>query len=218
MRTLIVACRTIEDELELARREVGCDLPIRWIESGLHNWPNRLRDRLQQELDAITDADRVLLAFGYCGNSVVGLTTGDFELIVPKADDCITLMLGSCARREEVSAEKATYFLTPGYLDHEANLWSEYGALVAKRGKEKADWVYTAMLQHYRRLGVIETGSFELQPFFERTRPIAETFKLDHEVIPGTTSYLCRLLTGPWDEAFLTIGPHDTLSLDRIFS
>jgi hypothetical protein len=218
MRTLIVACRTIEDELELARREVGCDLPTRWIESGLHNWPNRLRDRLQQELDAITDTDRVLLAFGYCGNSVVGLTTGEFEMIVPKADDCITLMLGSCARREEVSTEKATYFLTPGYLDHEANLWSEYKTLVAKRGKDKADWVYAAMLQHYRRLGIIETGSFDTTSFFERTRPIAETFKLDHEVIAGTTSYLRRLLTGPWDDGFLTIGPRETLSLDKIFS
>ena len=217
MRTLIVACRTIAAELELAQREVGSGLPVSWVESGLHNWPDRLRFRLQQALDGVRDAERVLLAFGYCGNAVVGLTTGAFELILPRADDCISLMLGSCARREEVSREKATYFLTPGYLDHESNIWSEYQAFAARRGKEKADWVYASLLAHYRRLGIIDTGSFDVEPFLERTRPIAATFGLEHEVIPGTTQYLRRLLSGPWDEGFIRVGPAGTLTFEHVY-
>jgi hypothetical protein len=218
MRTLIIACRTIAEELELARREVGCDLPVSWIESGLHDWPDRLRTRLQQALDEVTDAERVLLAFGYCGNSVVGLTTGAYELILPRVDDCISLLLGSCARREEVSGEKATYFLTPGYLQHESNIWSVYQALVARRGKEMADRVYVTMLAHYRRLGIIDTGSFEVDPFVERTRPIAATFGLEHQVISGTTQYLRRLLSGPWDEGFVRIGPRQTLTFEDVYA
>jgi hypothetical protein len=217
MRTRIVACRTIADELHLACREAGCDLPVSWVESGLHNWPDRLRTRIQQVLDEVSDVDRVLLAFGYCGNSVVGLTVGEFELIVPRADDCISLMLGSCARREEVSAEKATYFLTPGYLEHESNIWSEYQAFAARRGHALADQIYATLLAHYRRLGIIDTGSFDVAGFVERTQPIAAAFKLDHEVIAGTTQYLRRLLTGPWDEGFIRIGPRETLTFDHVY-
>ena len=216
-RTRIVACRTIADELDVARRETGCDLAVSWVESGLHNWPDKLRVRIQQVIDGITDADRVLLAFGYCGNSVVGLTTGDFELIVPRVDDCISLMLGSCARREEVCAEKTTYFLTPGYLDHESNIWSEYQAFAARRGQKTADSVYAAILAHYRRLAVLDTGSFDVEAFVERTRPIAAAFHLGHEVIAGTTDYLRRLLTGPWDDGFIRIGPRDTLSFTHVY-
>jgi hypothetical protein len=217
VRTLIVACRTIKDELLLACREAGRDLPVSWVESGLHNWPDRLRARIQEVLDGITGADRVLLAFGYCGNSVVGLTSGPFELIVPRADDCITLMLGSGARREEVSAETGTYFLTPGYLEHESNIWSEYQAFAARRGAEMADRVYATLLAHYRRLGIIDTGSFDVDRFVERVRPIAATFGLQQQVIPGTTRYLQRLVTGPWDEGFITIGPRETLTFDHVY-
>jgi len=168
-------------------------------------------------LDDVSDAERVLLAFGYCGNAVVGLTAGAFELIVPRADDCISLMLGSCARRDEVSTEKATYFLTPGYLEHESNIWSEYQAFVARRGQEMADRIFASLLAHYRRLGIIDTGTFDVAPFLERTRPIAATFGLDHEVIPGTTGAFQRLLTGPWDEGFIRVGPRETLTFDHVY-
>jgi len=187
------------------------------VESGLHNWPDRLRTRIQQVLDGVTGADRVLLAFGYCGNAVVGLTSGPFELIAPRADDCITLMLGSGARREEVSAEMGTYFLTPGYLEHESNIWSEYQAFAARRGTEMADRVYATLLAHYRRLGIVDTGSFDVDRFVERVRPIAQTFGLQHQVIRGTTTYLRRLVTGPWDEGFIRVGPRETLTFDHVY-
>jgi hypothetical protein len=216
MTTQIIACRTIADELELARRETGCDLLVRWVDSGLHNRPDRLRTALQQALDEVTGTERVLMAFGFCGNAVVGLATGDFELVVPRVDDCISLMLGSTTRRQAISDEKGTYFLTRGYLEHESNIWSEYQAFAAKRGKALADSIYATLLEHYRRLGIIDTGAYELEPFVECTGPIAETFHLEREVLPGTTRYLQKLLTGPWDDEFIVVGPRSVVSFDRI--
>ena len=139
MGTVLLACRTIEDEVLRVASETGFAGEVRWIESGLHNRPEVLRGRLQEELDRIDGADTVLLAFGYCGNSLVGLTAGGFRLVFPRADDCITLLLGSCARRQEVSAEVGTYFLTKGWLEHETNLWAEHQAAVRKWGAERAE-------------------------------------------------------------------------------
>ena len=42
MKTCIVACKTLEDELALAAKRTGIELPVVWIESGLHNTPKLL--------------------------------------------------------------------------------------------------------------------------------------------------------------------------------
>ncbi len=217
MRTVLLACQTISDEVELARGRTGTSPPVRWIESGLHVRPEALRERLQRELDALSGVDQVLLAFGYCGNALVGLTAGAFRLVFPRADDCITLMLGSAERRQAIQSEAGTYFLTKGWLTHEANVWAEYRATVAKRGKDRADRIYATMLKHYTRLGVIDTGAYELPAFLDETRTIASTLNLRHTHFEGTLDWLCRLLTGPWDDGFITVGPHETVTVERIF-
>ena len=79
--------------------ETECSYPVMWIESGLHINPDSLRKRLQEELDHLGNIDRALLAFGYCGNALLGLRAEHFRLIFPRAEDCITLMLGSGPRR-----------------------------------------------------------------------------------------------------------------------
>ncbi len=217
MGTVLLACRTIEDEVLRVASETGFAGEVRWIESGLHNRPEVLRARLQEELDRIDGADTVLLAFGYCGNSLVGLTAGGFRLVFPRADDCITLLLGSCARRQEVSAEVGTYFLTKGWLEHETNLWAEHQAAVRKWGAERAERLRARMLAHYGRLAVVETGAYDLPAFVERTRPIAEALKLEHAVVPGSLLFLGKLLTGPWDEDFVSISPGETVTIERVF-
>ena len=217
MGTVLLACRTIEDEVLRVVGETGFAGELRWIESGLHNRPEVLRARLQVELDRVDGFDTVLLAFGYCGNSLVGLTARGFRLVFPRADDCITLLLGSSERRKEESAEVGTYFLTKGWLEHETNLWAEHQAAIRKWGAERAERLRARMLAHYGRLAVVETGAFDLPAFVERTGPIAETLQLDHAVVPGTLQFLCKLLTGPWDEGFLSFAPGETVTVERIF-
>jgi hypothetical protein len=217
MNTLIVACRTIAEELRVAVRQTGCQYPILWIESGLHIDPDSLRKRLQGELDHLENIGLVLLAFGYCGNALLGLRPGNCRLIFPRADDCITLMLGSGARRDEICRECGTYFLTRGWLDYERNIWVEYQASVERFGKEKARRIYRAMLRHYRRLGIIDTGAYDLGSFLERVQAIADGLELRPQVIQGTLDYIKKLLTGPWDEDFITINPGETVTMEHIF-
>jgi len=217
MGTVLLACRTIEGEVLKVAGDLGFAGGVRWVESGLHNRPEVLRSRLQEELDRIDGADVVLLAFGYCGNAVVGLTARGFRLVFPRADDCITLLLGSCARRQEISAEVGTYFLTKGWLEHETNLWAEHQASVRRWGAERAERLRARMLAHYGRLAVVETGAYDLPAFVERTRPIAAALKLEHAVVPGSLRLLAKLLTGPWDGDFMTFAPGETVTIERVF-
>lgn len=214
MRSIVVCCETIRDELTMAMKEIGCDYPVIWIESGLHNFPNRLKDRLQETLDSVNGFERVLMGFGFCGNAVVGLCAGDFELVLPRVDDCITMLLGSVSQKNQ---NERTYFLTKGWLDGERNIWWEYQYTINKYGLELGKEIYTAVLAGYRNLGILDTGAYDIDTLCSRTELIAHELGLEHKILPASTTYLSKLLTGPWpDNGFLTIRPYQEIRSDQL--
>lgn len=197
MKTAVVACRTIEDELGYVMRKTGTDYPVAWLESGLHNVPKRLNATLQETLDGIR-ADRVLMALGSCGNSLAGVRAGAFELIFPRVDDCISLLLGSVQRRMQVAEQYAAYFFTEGWLRGERNIWVEHEHMLEKYGEELTAELEKALYGHYRTLGLLDCGVKPVEPLVEGTKKIADGLHLTQQVIPATVSYIGELLTGPW--------------------
>lgn len=211
MGTVILACNTIANELNLAVKETGSVHPIFWIESGLHNYPKALKDQLQNQLDKFQNVDCVLLAFGFCGNAVLGLDTGNFQLVIPRADDCISLLIGSDEKRRTIGT-CGTYFLTKGWVDNEKNIWEEYKQTVKKYGRERTDRIFKTMFNHYHHLGIIDTGAYDLNSFLPTSEAMAKDLNLEHIIIPGTTEYFNKLLTGPYDNDFVVIGPQSKVT------
>lgn len=210
MSTRIISCKTIEPELNMAMEQVGCEYEVLWLESGLHNVPRKLNARLQELLDNCHDVDTVLLAMSFCGNSVVGLQTGNFRLRIPRSDDCVTLLMGSLKERMN---HKATYFLTEGWLAGERNLWREYEDCIWKYGEKRGKWIFSTMLGHYRNLALVDTGSFTGEELETQVREIADRLELQYVRISGTLDFLKQLLTGPWpEERFVEIPPHSMVA------
>lgn len=210
MDTVVIACKTIEKELLAAMGQGRC--PILWLESGLHNWPDKLREEVQRLLDGCNGCDTVLLAMSLCGNAVVGLKTGDFTLVIPRCDDCITLLLGSQERRREWPD---AYFLTEGWLNSELSLWSEYQKALKKFGEKRGKQIFAAMLGHYRHLALVDTGCFDAERIASSVERMAEELNLEPVTIPGTLDYLKQLLAGAWSpERFLIVPPHSCATLE----
>ena len=207
MKTHIISCETIKQEVEKAMLQTGCEYPVSWIESGLHNVPDKLRGKLQETLDCL-DAGRVLLVMGYCGNSVLGLETRNFELIIPRADDCITLMLGSLDARKK---HDRTYFLTKGWLEGERNIYEEYKYTVAKYGLEQGKEIMNMMLEHYEYLGIINTGVGGFDELCEQAKKIADDLGLSIKTIEATDMWINKALTGPWEDGEFHIIPCNTV-------
>lgn len=217
METVILACNTIRNELEKAAAETSCRHGFVWVESGLHLVTDSLRRRLQEELDRIIGVRRVLMAFGFCGNAVAGLKIGDYELIIPRVDDCITLLLGSKENRERCAQQGGVYFLTKGWLEGEINIWKEYQAVLERFGPERTERIYRRMLAHYKFLGLIDTGAYDLPTLIPHVREISATLKLELRILEGTDRYLKNLLSGPWtDEHFVIIPPLTTIELPHL--
>ena len=212
MQPIIIACKTIEQELLASMKETGCDFPVLWLESGLHNWPEKLRDRIQELLDQCLGYDTVLLAMSFCGNSVVGLHTHNFQLIIPRSDDCITLLLGSLAQRQKA---KATYFLTEGWLKGEMNLWKEYQSCLAKYGEKRGKRIFSALLAHYENLALVDTGCFDRDLLEKQVQEIAAVLGLEYVCLEGTLDHLKQLLTGPWtSDRFVLVEPRSQVTSD----
>lgn len=206
----IIGCKTLERELLRSMEVAECDAPVLWVDSGLHNWPDKLRGRIQELLDSCRGVDTVLLAMSLCGNALVGLETGAFSLVVPRCDDCIDLLLGSRARRREFPG---TYFLTEGWLTGERNLWQEYRLTLEKYGDQLGREIFSTMLAHYRQLALLDTGCFSVETLEPEVRRMAEELGLESVRLEGTLAYLTALLTPPWNpRQFLIVPPRTKIT------
>jgi hypothetical protein len=217
LKTVIVACKTLKNELLFAMRKASITYHVEWMESGLHNVTDKLTVTLQGILDRI-EAQRVLVVMGFCGNSIQGIKTGEHELIIPRVDDCISLLLGSVETRAEISDKYAAYFLTEGWMRGKRNLWAEYQETLEKYGEEQARCVSDMIYSNYRTLCLLDNGIDPIEPLVNKTKIIADTLRLEQKVISATTAYLEALLTGPWESSrFLIKAPGGSISAADLF-
>ena len=209
MSARIIACRTLEKELLAVMARIGCNYPIHWLAAGQHNHKEARRAEIQAALDACPDCDTVLLAMSLCGGCATGLQSRNFRLVVPRCEDCITLLLGSQERRKD---HPATYFLTEGWLAGSDNIQNEYARALQKHGKARADRIFSAMLANYQTMAFVDTGCADASA---QIQSIAKDFGLSYARIDGTLAYLEDLLAENWDpQRFLVLEANATLTGD----
>ncbi len=224
MNSIILACRTLEDEIVLAKKNTGCGYPVIYIESGLHERPKKLAEAVREvfaELDKEhaqssdgTDAPlRVLMALGQCGNSLTGIAAGNFELILPKVDDCLSLLIGSNSEKTRINLQDKAFFLTMGWLKGESTIMSQYKQSVEKYGEDVALSIMEMMYEHYETMGLIDTGAAPIEKLWDEAEEITTLLGLKRKVYKGTISYVEELLTGPWPaERFIVKKPGEAIS------
>ena len=204
--TRIIACDVMREELTqvLATTQASFE----FVSMGLHRWPDKLREELNRLLTEPTDATRIVLAFGLCGGAVAGLTAS-VPLFIPRAHDCIPLLLGSRYTHEELTArEKGTFFLSGGWLEGERTVFTEYRRVRDKYGEQKAKRVMATMFDAYRRLVFIQTGHPREEEHLGTGRELSGLLELEFQVVGGRDAWLRRIVNGPWDgDSFVEIAP-----------
>jgi hypothetical protein len=215
MGTIIIACHTIADEVNLAISTTGVSHPVCWTDSKLHAKPENLREHVQSVLNRISNVETVLLAFGYCGAGLVGVKSDGARLVLPKVEDCISLVLGSEERRRQHSVATASYYLTRGWIESEKNIADEWAYAIRRFGMERGRKLMRSMLKHYRQLTLIDTGAYDITSYQARTKILAEDLNLINRTVDGSQRLLEKLLVGPWDDEFLVIEPGREVTRDE---
>ena len=202
MRRCIIACRTLERELNFILKKHRCQDPVIWLNAGDHNVPSRRKAAVEAALAECEGYDKVLLVMSFCGNALLGIDSGTHTLLLPCLDDCIGLLLKEPRRSD-------TYYLTDGWLAGERNILVEYESTLEKYGPERTTRIFTAMLRNYRYLAYLNTGiGAEKEKDAAR---VAEFLKLEYLVQNGYLDRLEDLVLEQGSE-FVQIPPHTVIS------
>lgn len=214
MKAVILCCASLEKEVRLAMARKEISYPLHILTDNNHDVPNRLREAIQRELDGIRDADRVLMAFGTCGGAMVGLRTGNFQLILPRVDDCLSLLMGSMEQRYAALQGGFGIFLTESWLSSSRGMENELERIRRVYPPKRAETIIRLMYRNFDSLNVIDTGAYPVESILPRTQALAEQLHLTHRVVPGDSRYLETLLVGPWDAGRFICIPENTVITD----
>lgn len=210
-RTKVIACATvIEEMLPLMPDAFAYEV----LDFGLHLIPGSLKTRLQEAINAACadGYDTIILGYGLCSMAVVGLESGSCTVVIPRVDDCIACFLGSReAYNTEHQKEPGTYYLTKGWIEVSDTLLDEYNRAVEKYGADRAERIMRVMLQNYKRLVYIDTGTENQEYYREYAQKVAARFNLRFEEVKGSNSLIYRTLYGPWDDDFVVTPPGRTI-------
>ncbi len=212
----IIACEVLRDEITMV---AGDRCEIEFVDALLHDYPEKMRATLNGRIAATPGERTILMCCGRCSNGTVGLEAGPHRLVVPAVDDCISILLGSRERYlEEFSRCPGTYYYTRGWIEYLEDPYKEYLKIVPKYGEERAARIARLILEHYGRIAVIDTGTYDLEEFREYLDTVAAFYDLPLEVLPGSLRLLEKLVTGPHDEEFLVVEPGEVLDESRFWA
>ena len=224
MRLLLIACEIVLRELCDAILRSPHRVDVQFMPKGLHDLGGpELQRRLQVAIDAAdpTEYDAIALGYGLCGNGLAGLQARQLPVVVPRAHDCITLLLGNRATyRQYFTANAGTYYRSVGWVErgeaiqqqlfgmsfHRASLES----LIERYGESNGRYLYEEYRryeQNYSRLAYIDNGLAPDASSLESARAEAAEKHWTFEIVPGELTLFRRLLTGDWNEDFLVVPP-----------
>lgn len=194
---VIIACQVLQSLLE---RLLPADLAeqVSFMDYGLHRLPSKMTWTLQDALDSIETPSLVVLGYGLCGNGLNGIRAGQHTLLIPRADDCIAILLGSRqAYLHEFESTPGTYYLSKGWLESGSHPLKEYKEYVEKYGSEDAAWIMDQQYQHYERLVLVAHSQADLDKYRPEAEAVArycERWGMRYEEILGSDRYVRRLI------------------------
>lgn len=226
----VIACPALRPELEALAAGCRTEIAFQHLEMALHERSaEALRDAIQNAIDGTTECDAVAVAYGLCNRGVVGVTARKIPLIIPRAHDCIGILLGSSKRYlAELKNAPGTYFESAGWLrgardERQAeftfgpNSNASFERLAARYGEEAATYLlaeFESFTRHYKRLAYIATPIAASPVFEAQARDIARQRGLQYRRIEADAGWLRRLLEGVWSaKEFLVVEPGQSVVL-----
>jgi hypothetical protein len=230
VRLKLIACKVLCREISRICAESENYIDVTYLRQGYHNEPAKLREALQREIDRVDsgndahtcavderDFDAVLLGFGLCSNGTAGVSSQKYPLVMPRAHDCITLLLGSADRYRKIFDECSggVYWYSCGWIENcpmpcQKTEQMNFERYKEKYGADNASYLVGSdnmTLRSYHRAAFIDTG-VKTRECAEITREAAEYYGWEYKQYQGSQKLLTDFLGGNWDnERFLKLPP-----------
>jgi hypothetical protein len=231
----VIACDVLKREAAYLASRSRCIVDVTFLPQGLHATPDILRAKLTEQIETANQGfpynhygrrpsyDYILLIYGLCDNSIVGLKSEKVPLAVPRAHDCITLLLGSRRRYDELfRGHPGTYWYSRGWIEcsmppGEERYVNTYNSYLERFGGDNADYLMEmeqGWFKSYKRAAFIDWEVLGGADYYrEYTRKCADYLGWDYQEISGDPSLLEKMLNGVFDEdAVLVVPPQKTIT------
>ncbi len=240
-RYYLIGCNVVRPECERLLAELPTAVDCHWVEQGLHDRPELLKQELHKLVTAAPAGyDAVLLGFGLCSNCTLELAApAGTPLVIPRVHDCISFYLGGAAAYyTEYDREPGTYWFARGFMHREdadrpnpgvlgyapggeelsptkyAQMRQEY---VEQYGEENADYLMETLVDSwkakYKRAVLLTWDYPEAAADRERVKAFAAQYHWAYEERSADLRLLRMLLCGDWpDQEFIVLPPGRSLA------
>jgi hypothetical protein len=179
----LIACDVLTREVCWCVARSPHVVDVEFTPKGAHDESDRLRALLQEKIDAASAPGKgyeaILLGYGLCGNSTVGLAARETRLVIPRAHDRCTLFLGSkAAFREHFAANPSRPFSAGGYIERGGDDYLRESDVGKRLGNDKTFEEYAALYGEENARYLVET--------FEASRAASESGTVVFVDVPET--------------------------------
>ena len=228
MHAKLIACEVFAREICFCMAATPNVIDVEFTAIASHDRPQTMRTMLQDKIDAADlcgrDYDAVLLCLGLCGNATVGLKSRSTQLVIPRAHDCATILLGSKKLfRKHFEHMPSQPYTSRGHMERNSecdvrSLWTKDAvtqkAEYAKRyGEDNASAIYDVMNPHVGHgkgskvvyIDITQTRSDEC---IAAAQDKATRDGADFVRLKGSLHLIRNLMSGNWyPEDFLVVKP-----------
>ncbi len=218
MRLKLISCEVLFREMCDACAHSPHQVDLEFLPKGLHDLGGKpMAAKIQDAVDRTPRGvyETILLGYGLCGNGLDGLAARHTRLVLPRAHDCIGILMGGRERYlTYFEGNPGTYYRSTGWLERGKGLQQlthntvgfdeSLEALVRRYGEDNGRYVNEEMTRYrsqYRKLVFIETG---LEPDGKLAAEAASEAKdngWSFERLAGDLAWLRRLVYGEWPES-----------------
>lgn len=207
MRIKLIGCQSIQNEVTGLGLAAMTD--CEFLDFALHAWPGDLHQELQRRIDASQTYDLIILTYGRCSQALAGLASATVPMVVPAAHDCISLLLGSDRRRQQLTARNpAVYFFSQGWLKYGRDPYAEYQEYSEKYSEADARYLIQTLYGQYEEAVFIRTCEGEvLRQCRQQVQEIAGFFNWKVSEVPGDLSLLAAVVASRQQPDVIRVAP-----------
>ncbi|EDY83201.1 hypothetical protein VDG1235_2825 [Verrucomicrobiia bacterium DG1235] len=222
----VIACDVFKEELESLGGEKPPWSGIQYLEMGLHDQPDLLRKSISialRKLEMNASIEAIVFVYGLCGTGLVGISPSRCPIIIPRAHDCVSILLGSPKRHSEILQKyPEAYFYSPGWVrgkrapgpDREKHLRAFYTQRYGD-DQELVDELLEAdkeSFAHHNCAAYVDLTQNEKAEDY--CKSCAHSLGWKFRKLEGDPRLLHDLLYGPWDDKrFLIVQPGRSIAL-----